>query len=184
MSTLSVLALDPGDKTGWAVGTVDPDHYQPIFPDELSAVTAGDLGDTIQTMPVLTVEKHGISHLKDMALACHKAIVLEDRYDVVIYETWRLAKGKAMAMSGSDFQPSQFIGMVRLCCWLNPRVKVVAQPPKAKATADKILPKLYPEIQDLIDKAPKAHDESHDTDALRHLAKWHWDTYVGKETTR
>ena len=175
MAVTRIIWLDPGEKVGWATATLDHDHYVPCFPE----TPEHPYDVVIQTMPTLTIEKHGISHLKDMALALHRAVVLEDKYDVVGYESWRLATGKAKQLGGNDMQSSQFIGMVRLCAWLNPRVKIVDQAPAAMKTADKIIPSLYPEIHELIKKAPKSHDESHDTSALRHLAKWHWDKYVG-----
>lgn len=146
---MKILALDPGEKVGWATASLD------------------DGG--------LAVDTHGISHLKDMALAIFRAVVEERRYDLVIYETWRLRRDKAMTFVGNEFPSVQFIGMVRLCCWLS-NTKIVAQGPGVKqSTADAVLDAgHYPEIKKLIDGAPKRHDESHDVDALRHLVAWHW----------
>lgn len=166
---MRILVLDPGEKVGWATATLDPDVLVPLPLES---------GDVIQTMPELTVTKTGISALKPMALATYKALVTEDKYDLVIYETWRLAKGLATKFAGSDFPSVQFIGMVRLACWLNGGVKVAPQPPANMRAIDPVLPKLYPEIHRLIQAAPASHDESHDTSALRHLAFWHFKTYV------
>lgn len=168
---MRILALDPGERVGWAVGEVDEDEFTVLPNTDNLAV------------PALKVVNHGISELKPMALAAYRSVKDDDKYDVVIYETFKLSGAKARFLVGSEFPTVQFIGMVRLACWLNPRVKVVSQSPAMKSTADKVIPAFYADINQRIADAPKAHDESHDTDALRHLAKWHWDTYV-KEHVR
>jgi hypothetical protein len=147
---VKILALDPGERVGWATATVDGPHHE------------------------LVIEDHGIARLRDMAMAVYRAVVTEDKYDVVIYETWRLRANKARQFAGNDFPSVQFIGMVRLACWLNPRVKLASQGPSIKSTADKVIPNQYPDVARRIDNAPAAHDESHDTDALRHIAFYHW----------
>jgi len=144
---LNVLALDPGEKVGWARAVVLPNAEWL------------DL-------------RHGIHHLKDMALALGRSAV---RYDVVIYETWRLYPSMAKSMVGSDFQTSQFIGMVRYLTWINPRVKLVSQGASIKKTADKTAPDW---LQEIIDNEPASHDDGHNVDALRHLWFWTWEKYV------
>src|SRR4051812_11884394 len=64
---LHVIALDPGERVGWARARVNPDGTW----DDMT---------------------HGITALKDMALALHKNVT---KYDVVIYETWRLRADEA-----------------------------------------------------------------------------------------
>lgn len=166
---MRILSLDPGEKVGWAVAELDEDSLVPfvLHPESAEPVTFA--------APELKIINHGISHLKDMALAVHKKI---DTYDVMIYETWRLRGSSAKAMIGNDFPSVQFIGMVRLACWLSPGTQIVDQSPATKSTADRVIPLLYPEIAKRIAAAPKAHDESHDTDALRHLAKWHYSRFI------
>ena len=97
---ISVLAIDPGEKVGWAVGR---------------------LGDN-----KLEVVDHGIEHLKPFALALSDEI---HTLDIVIYERWRLQAWAANQLIGSDMQTSQLIGMIRLLSWLH-SVKLVAQDPK------------------------------------------------------
>lgn len=104
---LRVLAIDPGEKVGWARGTVSSD---------------------------LSLDDHGIADLKPFALKLGTAI--ED-YDVVIYETWRLYAGHAKKMIGNDMQTSQLVGMIRFLAWQNPQVKLVGQSASIKETADK-----------------------------------------------
>jgi hypothetical protein len=147
-----VLALDPGERVGWATGVID---------------TGAE--------PFLEVSNHGISFLKDMALKLHE---VAGNYDVIVYETWRLRPNKAKAFIGNEFLSSQFIGMVRLCCWLNPGVKIVPQGPNTKSTADRYIAHHQPDIQRRLDAMPKAHDDGHDGDALRHLAFYYYDKFA------
>jgi hypothetical protein len=95
LEPLHVLALDPGERVGWARAAIYPD------------------GQWFEMT-------HGITPLKDMALAVHRKIT---DYDVVVYETWRLAADKARSFAGSDFPSVQFIGAVKAAAWLNPHVK-------------------------------------------------------------
>lgn len=148
---MKVLALDPGEKVGWARGIIVDGVL-----DESTVV-------------------HGINHLKDMALKLHDQI---HNYDLVIYESFRLYPGAAKSMVGSDFPTAQFVGMVRLCAWANPNVDLVVQGATIKKTALKTAPDW---LQSIISNAPKAHDDAHDVDALLHLWHWYWTQYIAKE---
>jgi hypothetical protein len=121
----------------------------------------------------MSVTGHGITPLKDMALALAKNI---GKYDTVIYETWRLYAHKAKYLIGGDMQSSQFIGMVRLLAWLNPSVKLVSQGANCMTTGDKVA---TPAIREILNNLPKSHDESHDGSALRHLSYYYFQKYVG-----
>lgn len=158
---MNVLAIDPGERTGWAVGTV-------VNP-------AGPI-DKLRPLPTwLRVEDHGISYLRDFALALHRSVVIEDKYDVVVYENWRLRPDKARSFIGSQFPTVQLIGMIRLCAWLNPRVRLVEQTPADKTTAKRAL--AHPQGADIhtrLQKMPANHDDGHDGDALLHLWHWYW----------
>lgn len=109
---MKILALDPGEKVGWA--RVDYDEK------------SGEWRDL----------RHGITPLKDMALKLYDSV---HDYDVVIYETWRLRATEAKNHIGSEFLSSQFIGMVRLCGWVA-KVKLVSQGPNLKKTGLKVAP--------------------------------------------
>lgn len=152
---LRVLAIDPGERAGWAHADVHPDE-----PDPVAAVQ---------------VTGHGISFLKDLGL---KVLDVASEYDVVIYETYRISPAKLRQHAGSDVPTLQLIGIIRAACWRAPNVVIRSQGPSVKATADKVIPRLYPHIAELIAKAPAAHDDSHDCDALRHLAFYHFDKFV------
>ena len=90
-----VLALDPGDKVGWARADVADDG-------------------------TWTNLRHGITPLKPMALSVHKSLCPPwtggewDRtvpsYDVVVCERWALYPHMAKYMIGSEIPSAQFIG--------------------------------------------------------------------------
>lgn len=159
---MKLLAIDPGEKCGWAHGVIAP--------------------TPVKTMPGpkegpyrLTVTGHGITALKPMALKLGQ--VCGD-YDVVIYENFRLSAGKARTLIGSDMQTSQFIGMVRYIAWLNPRVRLKYFSPSDKETALRAIPRLCPDIQAILDTMPKSHDDAHDGDALLHLFNYYFERFV------
>lgn len=167
-----VLALDPGDKVGWARADVADDG------------TWTDL-------------RHGITPLRDMALAIHSALDLhagvmchddEDNqdpnpdYDLIVMEDWRLYPHMAKQMIGSSFPSVQFIGMVRLCCWMS-GTKLVVQGASIKKTADKTLRANRPDLYEMVTTA-RTHDDAHDTDAIRHLWHWTWKTRIAVPTNK
>lgn len=160
-SDMRVLALDPGERVGYAAADID--------------------GLTISNL------RHGITELWPMAEAVHRALEYElvptspgqlgdarmrRDYDVVVCEKWTLYSGMAAKFIGSSFPSVQFIGAVRLSCRLS-GTKLVMQPASIKTMADRLLPQHWPEIAEMV-LTPRAHDDAHDTDALRHLAYWAW----------
>lgn len=158
MTPREVIALDPGEKVGWARATITPEPFDEVQPAHWSNL------------------EHGITPLKDMALALAKRI---DTYDVVVLETWRLTPKGARVSIGSAMESSQFVGMVRLLCWLN-NTKLVMQSPNLTKTADKTAPDW---LREIINHEPSSHDDAHNVDALRHLWVWTWRNYVAKEQT-
>jgi hypothetical protein len=166
---MRVLAVDPGERVGWATATVYPEGIEAPDPDVGSRAIAE-----------LEVTGHGIAFLKDAAMQVYKAVVAEDRIDVVVYETFILTARGGKTMVGSDLQTAQLVGMIRLCGWLNPRVQLVPQRPGAMRSADKSM-RSHPSgaiMQEIIAKLPKSHDESHDGSALRHLWTYFFERYV------
>lgn len=141
-----VLAVDPGERTGWARALINTE--------------TGELTEISQ----------GVSPLKDFALALHKRI---DTYDTLVYEVWRLYPHKAKKLVGNDMQPSQLVGMIRLCAWLHPKVKLVSQGARIKKVADATMP-------DELKQRMSLSSEEHDQDALRHLWHYAWSKY-GKQ---
>lgn len=146
---MKVLALDPGEKVGWARADIEPD------------LTFSSL-------------EHGITPLQDMALAVYDRA---DNYDLIVMESWRLYPDQAKKMIGNDMQSSQFIGMVRLVCWIN-GIKLKMQGPGVQNSARKTAPKW---LHDILDNEPKRHDDAHNVSALLHLWHWAWDKYVYQE---
>lgn len=141
----SVLAIDPGERVGWATGEVDEG---------------------------LEVADHGVAPLRDFAIKLGESV---SKYDVVIYETWRLRADVARKMVGNDFQPSQLIGIIRYLGWITPGVKLVSQGPQIKRTALKTMP-----IQ--IHRRMHLSSEQHDQDALMHLWYYAWKQKTTKGT--
>lgn len=147
-----VLAIDPGERVGWAVADAEPWMDDP------------DRAATFE------VTGHGITALKPFALKLFEAIL---GYDVVVYETYRISANHIKHHIGSDVPTLQLIGMIRAAAWLHPTVKLVGQGPETKKTADRTMPE---DLTTRIAALPAAHDDSHDGDALRHLWFWHWKT--------
>lgn len=183
--SLRVLAIDPGERVGYATGTIadgavllqrdgraDGRPFAQIVAEDGPLPEAGV---PYATRKLLTVDTHGIATLKDFAL---KLFEVAGSYDVIVYETWRLRPAMARKFVGSDFPTVQLIGMIRAAAWIN-GVKLAAQGPDTKATADRTLAAgQHPDIAARIAAAPKDHDEAHDTDALRHLWFYYWKGYV------
>lgn len=148
----TVLALDPGERVGWARAVL----YEDGSWKEL---------------------RHGITPLKDMALAVASSA---GQYDTIVMESYRIQASKAKQHIGSEVLSLQFIGMVRLSAWMAASPRLVMQPPfPAKKTGFKVAP---PEVQEILARMPKTHDDSHDADALAHLAYYWFNKYVPEDT--
>jgi hypothetical protein len=147
---MRVLAIDPGERVGWAHGTIE-DH-------------------------ALTVTGQGVTALKDFALTLAERI---GEYDLVVYETWRLRADVARKMIGNDFQPSQLIGMIRLLAWQHPKVRLVTYGPNVKTTAIKIIESGdLPVCADILERKAVSSEE-HDKDALDLLFYYWWERHYG-----
>lgn len=144
-----ILAIDPGEKAGWA------------------SVHLKD-GVEWEDQPW----QHGIKDLRDAGLFVYEHA---RDFDAVVYETWRL-RPPANVFIGSDFPSIQLIGMIRMSCWIA-GTRLVPQSPVKKATANKTAD-LNPYLADLIAREPGRHDEAHNIDAMRHLWYYCWTEYV------
>lgn len=143
---MRVLAMDPGERVGWA------------------RVEMGPKGEFLE-------EPHyGISSLKDMALRLE---AVYHTYDVVIYEDFAISESHCKELRGSRLPTVQFIGMVRLLGWRAPNTVLVKQYPKDKPTALKTMKKLRPELFEVVTE-PIRHDDGHHQDALLHLHHYSW----------
>lgn len=152
-----VLALDPGERVGWARADVAAD---------------GTWKNTT----------YGITGLRDMAIKVAAVLIPDSHmsaYDVVVCEDWRLYATHAKQMVGSSFPSVKFIGAVQLCCWLSgTKLKLQgAREISPDAPAMKAMASLRPELHELC-FAPGRHDDNHHQDALAHL--WAY-TFKNKE---
>lgn len=137
---MRLLALDPGQKVGWA---------------RCDVTKAGKTSNLVT----------GITPHKEMAMRVGDVY---KTYDAVIMESWRLSAVHAKHLIGSSFPEVQFIGAVRYISWQHPKVKLVDQAPAVKSTALKTSKLLHPQWHELM-TAPGAHDDTHDQDAIMHL---------------
>ncbi|WP_281783759.1 hypothetical protein [Sinimarinibacterium flocculans] len=145
---MKVLAIDPGERVGWA--------------------TANVVADVPDAAPELHPQNRGVNPLKDFAMKLGEVIA---DYDVVIYETFRLRANMNKAMIGNEFLPSQLIGMIRYLGWHNPSVKMVPLAPSMKQKTEKSFPRF---MQEWI----KNSTEEHDKDAAQLLWAWFFKEYV------
>lgn len=151
MPELHVLAIDPGEKAGWAHGVIDTER-----PNDLR------------------IAGHSILPLWSLVNMLSRGRRLHiSKFDVVIYETWRLSAAHAKDLIGSDMQTSQLIGIIRFLARQH-NVKLVSQGPKDWHVGETVAP---PNVKAILATLPKSHDESHDGPALCHLAKWWFTNY-------
>ena len=96
---MRVIAFDPGEQTGYAVGTIDGD--------------------------VLRVEAFGWDRWRDSAYRFRAGA---EGFDHCVYESWKLTRRGAKTLVGSDMPWSQFIGMMKMVCWDNQITMSVQEP--------------------------------------------------------
>lgn len=164
---MKVLAIDPGERVGWAHGVIE-EKFLPVYDPTLSVEDEQVWADQM----ALEVTGHGITVAKPFILKLREVI---GTYDVVVYERWALAAGMAKQLAGSEMTTSQVIGQIRLLSWTTPGVQLVGQWPAEMKTARKTAPR---EILDIIDSLPAAHDDSHDESALLHLWRYFQKRYT------
>ena len=166
-----VLALDPGDRVGWARVAIDDNGLWHNL-------------------------DHGITDLKECALKVAEVLDVaagyngyddgcgpHTEYDLVIIERWSLFARFAKKLVGSEMPSSQFVGMVKLACWLSGTPFVMQAPSKVNSNqpgvlspAEKSMSRLRPELFELV-MQPGAHDDLHDMVAIKHLWAYTFDNY-------
>lgn len=139
MSKERIMAIDPGEMCGWAVGYIEDGE--------------------------LVVEKSGYDPWTNFVVHFHGRMTDgEPAYDTIVYESWRLRKSSAMDLIGSDLQSSQCIGAIKLAAWIAQKngyaVRVRSQEPAIKNVIDS--------MKGGTDYLPKS-DKMHPKDAVRHL---------------
>lgn len=162
---LKVLAIDPGEKVGWAKGTIDTDD------------------------PSLVLDNYGIATMKDFC------VTLADRasmYDVIVFEPYII--DAAVRHVGSTVPTLQCVGMIRLCAWLGQALARVFDEPgpqlvessRTHKPTGRAAAKIHsPQISALIEEALELdqagrHDEAHHGDALMHLVWYFHNHYSGR----
>lgn len=89
----------------------------------------------------------------------------KENYDfdniVIVYENFKLFKGRAIQQSGSSMEASQAIGQLKMLAAQN-NWKIYDQPPNIKAIAQKWSGSV----------PPKNHSQSHQIDAYNHGVYW------------
>lgn len=153
-----ILAIDPGESVGWCHGVIENKARRDSPPEDWQ----------------LEVTGHGITPLMDFAV---KFAEVAGNYDKVIYEIYRIQPGKERQHIGSEVPTLQFIGMVRILGRLS-GVPLVRQTTTHRDTGYKRAPEWCPQIQEIIERLPKSHDDAHDGDALAHLAYYYTQHYL------
>lgn len=148
--TERVLVIDPGERIGWCHAVLDR-----------------------EASPGVLVTGHGITPAWDFLKKLGEVI---GNYDTVVYETYRIYAHLAKQHIGSDVPTAQVVGVIRYLAMLNPQVKLVSQGASVQKNGLKVAP---PQIQEILERLPKAHDEAHDGSALAHLSHYWWTHYVG-----
>lgn len=97
MNRESVLAIDPGESTGWLFGKPWNKDDERILGQPYFHLVGGTAGKD-------HVEVAGI--------------ILSSRPDVVVLERFNLYPGKAKSMSWNSFYPCEVIGVVKYVCQL------------------------------------------------------------------
>lgn len=154
---MKVIAIDPGERVGWATA-------EAVFDPALGEDRRG-----------LFLTNHGISLLKPFAMKLADVI---ENYDVIVYEKFVLFSGeRGRSQVGGEIPTAQLVGMIRLLAWQHDK-KLVSQSVQVKKTADKTAQGVFKE---LIEGEVKTHDDAHDIDAIRHLWYWYWKQEVSDE---
>ena len=138
-----------------------PDSLQDP-PDILLAVDPGKVNgiSIFRAGKVVSIDQ---VHLDDLPTFLSK---FKDDYGhrdnvVVVYENFKLFKGRAIQQSGSSMEASQAIGQLKMVAAQN-RWKIYDQPPSIKPIAQKWSGS----------KPPKNHSQSHQIDAYNHGVYW------------
>jgi hypothetical protein len=97
-----VIAFDPGEQTGWAIGVITGDS--------------------------MVITAFGYDPWKKASMDYMRAMDGGQPFDVVVYESWRLRREKAKELSGSDMQSSQCIGIIKYGAWKHKRQLVTSEP--------------------------------------------------------
>lgn len=152
-----VIAIDPGERAGWAAATLDENHVTGI--------------------------SHGVLPCRDMALSlaadqeihqggCVYIDHEPPKFDVLVYETWRPrpVNGSMKWIQGNQLLSAGLMHQIRLLGWLS-GAKLVGYGPDRKTVALTTMP------GELKVRFDDCH-EQHDQDALMHLWMYAFENWV------
>lgn len=144
-----VIALDPGQRTGWASARMDVDRFELIA----SGVKAQ------REMALWLAEQQGVAFMNNPG----RWEYVGREYDVLVWESWRpfLKNGSMDWIKGDRLLPAQHVGQIRLIAWLSGARGVEQEPSQKKP----YLASLPPALRALDAES----SEQHDQDARRHL---------------
>ncbi len=118
---MRIIAIDPGEMTGWAIGTIEDGK--------------------------LTLEQFGYDPWKQFVVNLAKVQAGDDPFGTIVYESWRLRPQNAKQLTGSDFPSSQCIGAIKLSAWTSGAALATSEPSnkpvidRQMGSADAYLPK-------------------------------------------
>lgn len=150
---MRVIAIDPGEMTGWAIGTL---YREPL-------TEGGEFRPWSEDgKPFLVVTQYGYDPWKGFVMNYDKVMSGDNPFDVVVYESFRIRATAAKALTGSDVPTAQCIGAIKLGAWRN-NARLVTSEPSNKPVIDRQMGGT--------DYLPKRDQVEHYRDAVRHI---HW----------
>lgn len=154
-----VIALDPGERCGWATGLMGLDS--------------------------LEVTGYGTLRLQDMALALAKAqdvrycgaarVTNARQYGRIVWESWRPRRqnGSMDWIENDRLLSAQLVGQIRLIAWMS-GAETKEYSPTMKTGFQASMPPQLVELQELA-------SEQHPQDALMHLWGWFFENWFTAE---
>jgi len=139
-----IIAIDPGEMTGWAAGYL---------------IEANSLEGTPRQ---LEVAKFDYSPWKSFVMQFDAEMRGDNPFDIVVYESFRIRATAAKALTGSDVPTAQCIGAIKLAAW-RAGSQLVTSEPSHKPVIDRQMGGT--------DYLPKRDQVEHYRDAVRHI---HW----------
>lgn len=143
-----IIAIDPGEMTGWAIGKVYDSWTDDVNGKERPAS--------------LLVEQYGYDPWKGFVMNFANVMEGGNPFDIVVYESFRIRATAAKALTGSDVPTAQCIGAIKLSAWRS-GAGIVTSEPSNKPVIDRQMGGT--------DYLPRRDQVEHYRDAVRHI---HW----------
>jgi hypothetical protein len=152
-----VIALDPGQRTGFAVAEMALDYFH--------LVESGVKPQ--REMALWLAKQQGIASMTDPQRWDGPLV---PRFNVVTWESWRPRRknGSMNWIEGDRLLPAQHVGQIRLIAWMS-GAKMVEQEPADKRT---FLANLPAGLREFDDESSEQHDQD---------ARWHLWGYFFRE---